>query len=771
MANKEIYQFSLNNNIQSSDLVPFSNETIPGHISSVSTFSNFVSKVKLQIGNSSSNIYVSPSFGSDLNGNGTYLNPYATIDFAISQITPSITNPVNLVLTSEIYSVENLIFKPFVYFVGNNSKINILNSISISADWGIDYGDTLNFYCSKCSFICSNDITLDFSTLTQNQNHFLSFDDVFFSSNFSIIGNSKQFINFSQFSNNFLNSTFSNISLFDFYNSEFSNLYINNTTNIFGIIGNIYSCSILGELYLSSSSTNHLNVSLKSSNISTSIKIDGENCILKSDCNINLVPTLLNDGIWIPESIASGVIVQSPVVNFEHDNNNVDSYFKGIDNRFGEISYSEKINTFFSLSLSNPPPYYISVDMLSSNQSIKLPLVNDGSKPLISVGQKIYFETLSSSNTFNLQYHDGSLIVDVSPNSCFYMILDNNSTPNGVWQRQFVVQSVNGEYGEASLTGLNVPAEYTPTNYTPGSIYVAGHLEGINQALVTGPTPGTSSYAEMIFNLDGPSTAGAISFANNTTYLPPLVLTANACYFSGLNFTLQNDGYSHAILVCKDTTGGVYNITTKNYWVTINSINQQNYMLNYAINGFSLANVNQAKDEPFSTFGQLDKDMKPGVFISQLSLNYNDILYPIVLRSADTSPDPYDNFMKQRYLFVRIDKIANSNADFLPYNIVSGNSQNLISNNRYLCTASGLTNLTLPLNCGVGDVIIIHNEGFGTFRILQNSGQIIAFASLETTAGSGYIESEGSNQSISLTCVQANTKFLVGSSVGNFFIT
>lgn len=773
MANKEIYQFTPNNNIQPSDLVPFSNETLPGHESSISTFSSFVEKVKDQISNSSSNVYVSPAFGNDSPGNGTYLNPYATLDFAISQITPSVTEPVNLVLTSEIYSVSNLVLKPFVYFVGNNSTINVSNSISLSSEWGVNYGSTLNFYCSKCYFVCSNPVTLNFNSYPQNQNHYLSFDDIFFSNNFSINGNSKQFISFNKFLNTSFNCAFTNISNFDFYNSEFSNLSISNITNTSGTIGNISSCSILGQLTLVANLTNSLETLLKGTFLPNSPQIDGETCIFYSDCNITSVPTLINNGIWVPLSIASGVVMQYTPINYTYPEASVDGYFEGVDTKFGQVdaeisgaAYTARVNSTSSVSLSTPVPHQVYVNMVSTGQFLKLPQVNNGSS-LVNVGQKIYIEVSLSSESFALQYYDGTLLVNLVAGESVTMVLDANTTPQGVWIPEYFVRSVNGLNGQAEITGLNAPADYTPTNYTPVSPYITGHLEGINSALPGALPPGTSSFANASYNSSYAS-AGTIGFSDTTTYLPFIQFTSPATYIFNNNFEVTDDGNLHTIFRCKKPGGGVFDFKLSVLARLVNYNSQQPFFINISKNGFSAVNIDVTRDIQFILYDTTEQSQKLQTYFFKMAMDYDDYVYLPVIRSA-LSTSPFDTLLKPFNWQVDVSLDGESNSTDFPLTIVNTTSSTLSVNSRYLCNNSGVTTLTLPTVASVGSLIRIDGVGSGGFRIAQNAGQSISLLNVTSTTGAtGYVDSVDSNSGLLLQCAVANTQFVITQPNGNF---
>jgi hypothetical protein len=105
------------------------------------------------------------------------------------------------------------------------------------------------------------------------------------------------------------------------------------------------------------------------------------------------------------------------------------------------------------------------------------------------------------------------------------------------------------------------------------------------------------------------------------------------------------------------------------------------------------------------------------------------------------------------------------------WSTVSGTTQSAAINNGYIPTNSSLTTITLPSTAVVGSIVAIAGQGSGSWKVAQNSGQTIHFASQNTTTGTGgSLTTTNQYDSIELICVTANTDWVVRSSVGNIYI-
>lgn len=103
-----------------------------------------------------------------------------------------------------------------------------------------------------------------------------------------------------------------------------------------------------------------------------------------------------------------------------------------------------------------------------------------------------------------------------------------------------------------------------------------------------------------------------------------------------------------------------------------------------------------------------------------------------------------------------------------PFVEITTTTQAAAVNTRYSANNAGLVTITLPATAAIGDTIQVVGKGAGLFRVAQNSGQIIRFGDVSTTAGAtGRIDSTHQYDSLTLLCITANTEFTVLSPQGN----
>jgi hypothetical protein len=108
----------------------------------------------------------------------------------------------------------------------------------------------------------------------------------------------------------------------------------------------------------------------------------------------------------------------------------------------------------------------------------------------------------------------------------------------------------------------------------------------------------------------------------------------------------------------------------------------------------------------------------------------------------------------------------------LPWTVVTGSTQAMVSNNAYISNDGTLVTYTLPSSSNVGDVITVVGESNGLWKIAQNSGNVIRFGSESTTSGAtGYLASTLEYDCVQLVCISANAAWLVYGSVGNLTVT
>lgn len=93
------------------------------------------------------------------------------------------------------------------------------------------------------------------------------------------------------------------------------------------------------------------------------------------------------------------------------------------------------------------------------------------------------------------------------------------------------------------------------------------------------------------------------------------------------------------------------------------------------------------------------------------------------------------------------------------WNIVTGSSQTMVSNNGYISNNSSLVTLDLPATSIVGSMLRIVGEGTGGWLVQCGAGQTIVIGSSSTSSG-GSVASTGQNDTLAIVCTVANTKWI-----------
>ena len=106
------------------------------------------------------------------------------------------------------------------------------------------------------------------------------------------------------------------------------------------------------------------------------------------------------------------------------------------------------------------------------------------------------------------------------------------------------------------------------------------------------------------------------------------------------------------------------------------------------------------------------------------------------------------------------------------WNVVTGASATMASNNGYIANKSTLVSLALPATSSVGDVIYVVGQGSGGWSITQASGQLIHIgSSVSTTGAGGSVSSSNQYDSVKLVCITLNTEWTtVGGVQGNLTV-
>lgn len=103
-----------------------------------------------------------------------------------------------------------------------------------------------------------------------------------------------------------------------------------------------------------------------------------------------------------------------------------------------------------------------------------------------------------------------------------------------------------------------------------------------------------------------------------------------------------------------------------------------------------------------------------------------------------------------------------TSAGLLPTTEVTGTSQSMSTNNKYIANNAALVTLTLPTTAALGDLLMITGKGAGGWSIAQGASQLIRVGSQVTTTGAGgSLASTNQYDSLILECTVANTTWTV----------
>jgi hypothetical protein len=118
-----------------------------------------------------------------------------------------------------------------------------------------------------------------------------------------------------------------------------------------------------------------------------------------------------------------------------------------------------------------------------------------------------------------------------------------------------------------------------------------------------------------------------------------------------------------------------------------------------------------------------------------------------------------------------------SGGSSITWTTISGTSQSGATASGYYANNAALVSITLPSSCTVGDPFIIDGQGAGGWKITQAAGQTIHFGTKSSTTGTaGYLSDyngsvvDGQYDSVTLSCMVANTDWSVQASVGNLWV-
>lgn len=107
----------------------------------------------------------------------------------------------------------------------------------------------------------------------------------------------------------------------------------------------------------------------------------------------------------------------------------------------------------------------------------------------------------------------------------------------------------------------------------------------------------------------------------------------------------------------------------------------------------------------------------------------------------------------------------------LSWNEITAASANMSVDNGYIANRGTLVTLTLPATASIGATVQVAGKGAGLWSIAQNAGQMIHFGSSVTTTGvGGSLSAIAQYDCVEVTCITANTQWIVTSAVGNLTV-
>lgn len=334
--------------------------------------------------------YVSSTDGVDAVGNGSILKPYATIGYALSQITDNTTSKRYMVNCYGVFTETTLSLKPWVGLLGNGSKltattINLSDTnVDNSLIWMSDFVEvpatiTLNFTNIDCYLYLSNiqpSAIVVWTIIASSEKSVFGiiqnclsttgdFIDLFIENYSGFVSNNSvgnSFITHSAHAaNHFLNYKNNNITNGGTY--EFRNY-----ANTFMRVNIDDTCNADCTLNVITTDSGTLTVHVVNASEFTAINISGPNAFFEADL-LSVVPSFVEgaiDGVnALYPSLASSITAGFSPTNYTADNPRVQAHLQGIDAQLGVISPATNSFIYRYVSSTN------GVDAVGNGSSLK----------------------------------------------------------------------------------------------------------------------------------------------------------------------------------------------------------------------------------------------------------------------------------------------------------------------------------------------------------------------------------------------------------------
>lgn len=303
-------------------------------------------------------VYVSQD-GSNITGNGTIEKPFATISFALTQITDNaFLKPYTIFCSSGLLNDTNIVLKPFVSINLQNALLNLTGSVTLDPSWNFLSANLVSCYINNGT-INSTGFNLDLSLFPSNR-VLIAFFDVSFNvvPIFTASGNNMvnpQIISMTNCGdiNNLMTITYTNIEA-QFTNSLLSNINVNVTLNSNNIVVN--SIFLTGNYVITASPFATLNTFVFGSIPFNPISINGAGATLFIDSSSFIsIPIGTDPTNYNLVSLSNGLNANYTPANYTPADTSVHGHLVGIDNALFPV-----------IAVPNPENIIIGGDMSSN---------------------------------------------------------------------------------------------------------------------------------------------------------------------------------------------------------------------------------------------------------------------------------------------------------------------------------------------------------------------------------------------------------------------
>lgn len=408
-------------------------------------------------------VYVATN-GVDSPGRGFVNNPYATPDYAISQI----NDPSNIYIVNVVgnYTITDLILKPNILIYLNNYQLTVTNSVVLDVSWSGVGGFCAIRESSGINFPAS--VNLDFDSIGASFAVFYFLDNITNSATSFTINGSLSGATITQIGNDFGFSSEFDYTIINCYgaiaNGATGDINITNTSDSTGgnysllnltELGNVTistssnsglalfheSCKVIGNAIYQTTGAGNLNVGAKAlTYLGGAPKLDNGIGGGQVNFNIDLLeqfPILLNGATFTPSRIGESINANFSPVNYVPVDSSVTGHLEGIDNTFPDyflianelseingdptearanLGFASGVftaNTDSDYTLSNPASNILYIDMPTPGHIIKLwPIeVPRG----IVDGQFVQIYVADTSQSVTIQDSNGNNIIILNP--------------------------------------------------------------------------------------------------------------------------------------------------------------------------------------------------------------------------------------------------------------------------------------------------------------------------------------------------------------------